>query len=184
MRALRGTELKRFMRGQERPKLDLVLVLEDVEDPVNVGSVFRIADAADAKLVLSGITPAPPHKLIEKIGRGKDRRVPWSTTDDLVAKLGELRSEGHTIFALELTDASVIYSEVEYPSKTVIVVGHEDHGVTKKTLAAVDRAIYIPMFGKGASLNVHVALSVATFEVIRRRTAMELARGANYASVS
>ncbi|MBI4817716.1 MAG: tRNA methyltransferase [Deltaproteobacteria bacterium] len=175
MRALRGTELKRFNREEPRPPLELVLALEDVEDPVNVGSAFRIADAANARLVLSGITPAPPHRLIEKIGRGKDRRVPWSKTEDLPTTLQSLRAEGFQLFALELTDESARYSEVEYPEKTVIVVGHEDHGVTKKTLAVVDRAIYIPMHGKGASLNVHVALAVASFEVVRRRAMNRLA---------
>ncbi|MBW7959175.1 MAG: tRNA methyltransferase, partial [Candidatus Promineofilum sp.] len=49
--------------------------------------------------------------------------------------------------------------------KTCLVVGHEDHGITKATLAACDSAVFLPMYGKGLSLNVHVALAVVLYHI-------------------
>lgn len=169
MRQLRGTELKRFVKGLRAPPGELVVVLHDVEDPVNVGSAFRIADAAGvARLELVGITPSPPHKLISKVGRGKDARVPYRYEKDITQVLSRLASEGFRVYAVELTDRSEPYESVDYPEKVALVLGHEDHGVTKKALELCHGAVYVPMYGKGASLNVHVAMGVVSFEVMRR----------------
>lgn len=169
MKQLRGTDLKRFVKAIKPPPGELVFCLHDVEDPVNVGSAFRIADAAGVRrMVLTGITPAPPHKLISKVGRGKDKRVSHTYVPDIEQALKSLAEEGFHRCAVELTDESVPYHEHVYPERTCLVVGHEDHGVTKKALALCDSSVYIPMYGKGSSLNVHVALGVVGFEVMRR----------------
>src|SRR5688572_14163405 len=157
------------MRQFERPATRLSFLLADVEDPVNVGSAFRIADACGVdEMVLSGITARPPHKLIGKVGRGKDKRVKWSYFEDALAAIDALKSDGWRIFALEITGEATPYFAAEWAPKTCIVVGHEDHGVTKKVLAACDQTVFVPMYGKGASLNVHVALGVLAFHVLHR----------------
>lgn len=167
MKALRGTELKRFLRRCERPQLELQILLADVEDPVNVGAAFRIADAIKVKsLIMTGITPTPPHRLIEKVGRSKDRRVPWRYEEDPLKAIAELREESYQIIALELTAEAQLHHRFEYADKVCLIVGHEDHGVTKRILEQVDAAVYIPMFGKGASLNVSVSLGVACFQML------------------
>ena len=72
MKQLRGKPLKDFLKGAERPDRELIFILQDVEDPVNVGSAFRIADAAGVRqLILTGISARPPHPLIRKVGRRK-----------------------------------------------------------------------------------------------------------------
>lgn len=160
------TEIKRFMRALERPALALSFLLQDVEDPVNVGAVFRVADALRVdEIVLTGISACPPHKLISKVGRGKERRVRWRYVEDVEAALGEVKARGYLVVAIEIAGESAPYDELEYPEKVCLVVGHEDHGVTRKALALADRTVFIPMYGKGASLNVHVALSVVAFHV-------------------
>jgi len=112
MAAQRKTEIKRFMRAQPRPRREIVLLLHDVEDPVNVGSAFRIADALKATaLVLSGITPRPPHRLISKVGRAKDRRVAWRAVDDVVETLAELRARDFELLAVEIAPGAVAYHE-------------------------------------------------------------------------
>lgn len=167
LRQLRGKPLTDFLRGVRRPDLDLVFVLQDVQDPVNVGSAFRIADAVGVtRMVLTGITTRPPHALIKKIGRGRDRRVPWDYQEDAAVALGALREDGYRAAAVEITGASVPYTEAEYGDRVALVVGHEDHGVTNRTLAACDLCVFLPMFGKGASLNVHVSLGVVAYHVI------------------
>jgi tRNA (guanosine-2'-O-)-methyltransferase len=78
------------------------------------------------------------------------------------------------VVAVELTDAAVPYFAYDFPRHTCLVVGHEDHGVTKRALARVDGAVFIPMFGKGASLNVHVALGVVAFHVLAHHARLEV----------
>lgn len=155
------------MRAVDRPRVKLTILLQDVEDPVNVGSAFRIADAAKAEeLVLTGISAQPPHPLITKVGRNKDKRVKYRYQQDVEAAMVALKADGWTLCAVEITPDAEPYYAVEWPEKTCIVVGHEDHGVTKKALAHCDRKIFIPMYGKGASLNVHVALAIVAFHAL------------------
>lgn len=171
MKPLRGTDLKRFLRKQERPARHLAILLQDVEDPVNVGSAFRIADALQVdEMVLTGITARPPHKLIDKVGRGKDRRVKWRHIPEPVEAVSTLKSEGWFVVAIELTEKATPYFATDYPEKVCLVVGHEDHGVTRRVLDASDAAVFIPMYGKGASLNVHVALGVVAFHALHAET--------------
>jgi tRNA (guanosine-2'-O-)-methyltransferase len=145
----------------------LVAVLQSVEYSYNVGSIFRMADGAGMKeLVLTGITPTPPNPTIEKVGRYKSLRVPWRYEKDAAVALEGLRREGYHTVAVELAEGSVPYHEYDYPEKTCLVVGHEDHGVTKATLAVCDAAVFVPMYGKGRSLNVAMALGVVVFHVL------------------
>ena len=166
----RKTDIKRMMRAFGAPPRSLAFLLQDIEDPVNVGAIFRIADACRVdQVVLSGITATPPHKLIDKVGRGKDKKIRWKHQPDPVAAALSLRDEGYAIHAVEITEDAAPYSDVDFPAKTCLVVGHEDHGVTKKLLAVCDAKVFIPMYGKGASLNVHVALAVVAFGALQRR---------------
>lgn len=156
-----------MMRALERPSVELMFLLQDVEDPVNVGSAFRIADAAGAKeILLCGIAAKPPHKLITKVGRAKDQRIKWQYFEDPLEALAAARTAGFTPYALEVSAEATPYHLVQYAPKTCIVVGHEDHGITKKMMAQIQERIFIPMYGKGASLNVHVALGVLAFHAL------------------
>lgn len=171
MKQLRGTPLKRFLRDLPPPPspVEMVVVCQSVGYPVNVGSVFRIADALDVKeVVLTGITPTPPHPTISKVGRDKDHRVPWRYVARPEDALQELRERSFWIAALELTDECQPYFAVDYPARLALVLGNEDHGVTRSCLALCDAAIYVPMYGKGHSLNVHVSLAVVGYHVLHR----------------
>ncbi len=170
MKPLIGTDLKRFLRNYKRshrPQRQVAALLQSVEYPVNVGSIFRTADAAGvAQLVLSGLTPTPPHPTIEKIGRYKSGGVPWRYEADPVVAARQLKEEGYQLVALELVQDAAPYHLYPYPQRTCLVVGHEDHGVTRATLAACDAAVFIPMYGKGRSLNVHTALGIVLFHIL------------------
>ena len=150
------------------------MVLENVEYPVNVGSIFRIADAARIEeLILTGITPTPPNPTIVKVGRNKHKNVHWRYEKEASKPIVELKAQGYRVFALEITEEASPYYEINWPAKTCLVVGNEDHSVTRATLALCDDAasshvrsgVFIPMWGKGLSLNVHVALAVVVFHI-------------------
>jgi tRNA G18 (ribose-2'-O)-methylase SpoU len=169
MKQLRGTDLKRFLRTLPPPPSprELVIVCQSVAYPVNVGSVFRIADALNVnEVVLAGITPTPPHPTISKVGRDKDRRVRWHYVERPESALKSLKDQGYWIAALEITDRCQPYYAVDYPSRIALVLGNEDHGVTRACLDLCDVALYVPMYGKGKSLNVHVSLAVIGYHLL------------------
>ena len=171
MKQLRGTPLKRFLRTLPVPPspVELVIVCQSVAYPVNVGSIFRIADALDAtEVVLSGITPTPPHPTISKVGRSKDERVPWRYVDRPETALKELRAQGFFLAALEITDRCSPYYATRYPDRVALVAGNEDHGVTRSCLALCDVAVFVPMYGKGKSLNVHISVAVVGYHLLHR----------------
>ena len=171
MKQLRGTPLKRFLRTLPPPRspTELVVVCQSVAYPVNVGSIFRLADALNvAEVVLTGITPAPPQPTIRKVGRNKDRVVPWRYVEQPETALRELRAREFWIGALEITDACQPYYAVDYPQRVALVVGNEDHGLTRACLALCDAAIFVPLYGKGKSLNVHVSLAVVGYHLLHR----------------
>jgi tRNA (guanosine-2'-O-)-methyltransferase len=171
MKQLRGTPLKRFWRALPPPRspTELTIVCQSVDYPVNVGSVFRIADALDAtEVVLTGSTPTPPHPTIGKVGRGADQRVPWRYVERPEAALEALKGNGLWIVALEVTDRCEPYYATDYPRRVALVLGNEDHGVTRACLELCDAAVFVPMYGKGRSLNVHVSLAVVGYHLLHR----------------
>lgn len=170
MSQLRGTALKRFLRDYRRahpPGRDLALVLQSVAYPVNVGSLFRIADAVRvSKMYLCGATPVPPNPTITKVGRGKHHKVKWyyeARTEDI---LMALKQEGYFICALEITECAAAYFEQDFPQRVCLVVGNEDHGVTRAALEKCDSSVFVPMYGQGRSLNVHVAAGVVLYHIL------------------
>lgn len=169
MKQLRGTELKRFLRDYRRahpPLHDIAILLQNVEYATNVGSIFRIADGCRAQeLILSGITPAPPNPTIAKVARDKMRRVPWRSVERPDEAVAALKADGYRICALELTDSAVSHVAYDYPSKICLVAGHEEHGIPGHTLRLCDDAIFVPMYGKGLSLNVAISLAVVCFHI-------------------
>ena len=170
MRPLIGTNLKRFLRDYRRankPDGTYAALLQSVEYPANVGSIFRIADGAGlAELVLTGITPTPPNPAIDKVARYKSLRIPWRYEQDALTAAQEMKAKGYSLVAIELAEDAVPYHTFSYPQQSCFIVGHEDHGVTKAVLAECDAAVFVPMYGKGLSLNVHVALAVVVYHAL------------------
>mgnify|MGYP000869684457 CR=1 FL=1 len=172
MKQLRGTPLKRFLRTLPPPPspTELAIVCQSVAYPVNVGSIFRIADALNAaEVLLTGITPAPPNPTIAKVARDKEQRVPWRYVARPEDALRELLDRGFWLAALEITEDARPYYDVDYPDRVALVLGNEDHGVTRSCLALCHAALYVPMYGKGKSLNVHVSLAVVGYHLLHRR---------------
>lgn len=170
MLSLRKVEVKRlFAEAAMRypPKAELVFVLQSLEDPLNVGSLFRIADACGVReMVFCGRTPTPPHEVIDRTSRGHDRRVPWRRVPPVEEALDGLRAEGYHLVALETAQGAHCYLDYPYPSRVALVLGNEDQGVYPGTLGRCDGAVYIPMYGKGPSLNVHVAAALVAYQAL------------------
>ena len=151
------------------PRLPIYALADNVRSLYNVGSMFRTADGAlIEKLILTGFTPHPPRKEIDKTALGATETVPWEYTADPVAAVRALKNRGVSICAVELTSSSRPYSSLtkaDFP--LCLVFGNEITGISKEVIDEADMALEIPMLGTKQSLNVAVAFGIVLFECAR-----------------
>ena len=170
MRPLKKVEVKRLFERTARDypsRVELAFLLQSLEDPLNVGSMFRIADACGAsELIFTGPTPTPPHEEIERTARGHERRVAWRYIGRIDEATTTLKAEGYHLVALETAQGAKCYLEYDYPKKVCLILGNETKGVYPQTLSFCDGAVYIPMYGKGPSMNVHVAGALVAYRAL------------------
>ena len=154
----------------QRNPIDLVILLQDWSDPYNVGGMFRVADACGAsELILTGKTPqVGDNPAIAVTSMGAHRRVSWRYIDRPLDACEELKAEGYTLVAVEVADEAEHYMTFDYPEKCCLVLGNEGAGVYGKIMKVCDAAVFVPMAGKGRSLNVHVAAALVAFEAMLR----------------
>ena len=151
-------------------KLPIRLLLSDVSDPLNVGGIFRLADALGVeKLHLAGATPVPPAPKIKRTARSTEKAVEWEYHADAVAAVRRLAAEGYAIVSLEVTTASqdVRTLSADPPRKICLVAGSENKGVQQELLDHSDYTVHIPMRGQNSSMNVSTACAIAITELTR-----------------
>jgi 23S rRNA (guanosine2251-2'-O)-methyltransferase len=159
-------------------RLPVSIWLDNVRSMYNVGAFFRTADGAGVeRLLLSGITARPPRSAIRKTALGAEERVAWEAVDDIVAKIGEFRSSGHEIAAIETSARAVDLFDWRPRYPVCVLFGHEVDGLPGKLLAACDTHVRIPMLGLKHSLNVASAGAIVMYELLRKyRLLMDEAR--------
>ncbi len=146
-----------------------VAVLEDIVDHTNVGAIFRGAAALGVEAVL--VTPRcadPFYRRSIRVSMGTVFQVPWTRIDPWPAGVEVLHEAGFTVAALALADDSIDLDVLakDPPERLAIVLGTEGDGLSRRTIAASDLAVGIPMAGEVDSLNVAAASAVA-FYVLR-----------------
>ena len=158
-----------------QPRLPISAIIDSVRSLYNVGSIFRSSDGAlIERLYLTGFTPHPPRKEIEKTALGATKTVPWEYHKDPKELLLKLKEQKIKICILELTTKSKPYYSVKRSDFPVcVVVGNEITGVSKELIEAADMGIEIPMFGNKQSLNVAVAYGIVLFDFVRILTSPE-----------
>lgn len=152
-------------------KKPIYIVLDNVLDTYNVGSIFRLADAVAAeKVILCGGTEIPPHTRIKKASINTTEWVSWSYASTAVKVIHELKTQNSKlqVVAIEQSKKSVPYHKAEYRFPIALVVGNETYGVSKEALALADQIVEIPMWGVNKSLNVMVSLGIVLFEAMKR----------------
>lgn len=188
MRKLTHDEISRQRvpreRIQESQRLPIYAMLDNIRSLYNVGSIFRTSDGASVqKLFLSGYTPHPPRKEIDKTSLGATETVPWEYHRTAEECLLAVRQTRATLCVLEHTTGSIPYYQVTTEDFPIcLVVGNEITGVSPDVVAAADLALEIPMFGMKQSLNAAVAYGIALFELVRIWN-MSNQRGSSPASV-
>ncbi|MCU0452194.1 MAG: RNA methyltransferase [Bacteroidetes bacterium] len=166
MRKLTFDEIQHRRRPSEaglKPRLPVRAILNNVRSIYNVGSIFRSADAFWLEeLILTGYTPRPPRREIDKTALGATKTVPWSYIQDPSEAVRRCRVEGWEVWAVEQTTHSVpLPVEISSGRKIALVFGNEVSGIDGAVLESCDRAVEIPMHGTKHSLNVAVAFGIA-----------------------
>ena len=143
-----------FQRAEENHELPFVLILDELEDPHNVGALIRTADAA-------GIHGA-------KSSAGAIEHVPIVRIGNLRDTLVDLKNRGLWIIGADM-DGEKFYDEVDLKIPLAIVIGNEGHGLRRLTRENCDIIVKIPMRGKINSLNASVAGALLMYESLRQK---------------
>lgn len=144
-------------------KLPVTVVLDNVRSEMNVGSVFRTADAfLVERICLCGITPQPPKAEIHKTALGAEESVTWQYYPATLAAVEQLKAEGYTICSIEQVHDSVGLDQfaVEQGHKLAIVFGNEVKGVSQEVVDVSDLCIEIPQHGTKHSLNISCCAAI------------------------
>jgi 23S rRNA (guanosine2251-2'-O)-methyltransferase len=154
---------------QVLPHARLLIVLDGVEDPHNLGAIIRTAQAAGANAVIvpdrraAGLT-----ETVAKAAAGALEHLPVVRVGNVNQTLEDLKKRDFWIYGLDERGGQ-LYTEIEYAQPTVFVMGGEGHGLHELVKKHCDVLVRIPMAGAIASLNVSVAAGVVLFEWRRRQ---------------
>jgi 23S rRNA (guanosine2251-2'-O)-methyltransferase len=147
----------------------LVLVLDGVTDPHNLGACLRSADAAGVTaVVVPRDKSADLNATVRKVACGAAEAVPFVRVTNLARTLGALKEQGVWLFGTAGEADQSLY-DVDLTGNVALVMGGEGDGLRRLTREQCDHLVYLPMAGSVASLNVSVATGVCLFEAIRQR---------------
>ncbi len=172
MRKLRMSELNRLSVEdfKKTEKFPFRIALDEVRSTLNVGSVFRTADAFKCeKIYLGGLSPTP-NKEMNKTALGATDAVEWESCPEGLAHLVKLKKEGFQIWCVEQCEGSIPLQAwtPDLQQKQVFVFGNEVSGVSDELLAICDGAIEIPQFGTKHSLNISVSAGILIWDYIKK----------------
>lgn len=152
-------------------KNPITIILDNVLDTYNVGSIFRLADAVAAeKVILCGQTLTPPNSRIKKASINTTGWVNWEYKTSAKEAIEELKSQEPMtkIIIVEQDKRSKPFYEVKYELPLAIVVGNETYGVNREVLDMADTIVELPMWGVNKSLNVMVSCGIILYEIMKQ----------------
>jgi 23S rRNA (guanosine2251-2'-O)-methyltransferase len=153
----------------KRQKYSLLVVLDGVEDPHNLGAILRTADAAGANGVIiperraAGVTGT-----VTKASAGASEHLPIAKVTNIARTLEELKSKNLWTVGLD-ERGSQSYESLDYKMDCAVVLGAEGKGLHDLVAKKCDFLVSIPMLGKVSSLNVSVAAGIVLYEIVRQR---------------
>lgn len=152
--------------GKPQPFL---LMLEDLQDPGNVGTIFRTAEGAGVDgIILSANCVDVYNPKAVRAAMGSMWRVPFLYTDDLLEVIEKMKKANITTYAAHL-DGDGMYDQEDYQRGCAFLIGNEGNGLSDKLTKAAEKLIKIPMEGKVESLNAAIATAILVYEGARQR---------------
>jgi 23S rRNA (guanosine2251-2'-O)-methyltransferase len=152
--------------GDKKP---LLLILDGVTDPHNLGACLRVADGAGADaIIVPKDRSAQLNTTVSKVASGAAETMPFVAVTNLARSMRELQEAGVWLIGTS-DDAEKTLYEVDLTGPVAIVMGAEGEGMRRLTKETCDELVSIPMFGGVESLNVSVASGVCLYEATRQR---------------
>ncbi len=167
--SFRYFQIEDIIAEAKKTEYPLILVLEEIQDPHNLGALIRSAECAGVKGVLvTKNNSAPLTETAIKASAGAAERLKICKIDNIQRAFEALKKEGFWVTGTHLnTDKN--YTDVDYKGPIALVMGNEEKGLRKLTSENCDFLVKIPMLGEIQSLNVSVAGGVLLFEILRQR---------------
>ena len=154
--------LEKFINKSKNLTKSIVIMLDNIEDPHNLGAILRIADAFKVDAVIFkkahqvGLT-----ETVAKVSTGAINYIDCVEVSNLSKALKELKNVGYWAYATDM-DGEQAYNQVNYADKSVIIIGSEGFGISRLVKENSDVLIQIPMFGHVNSLNASTACAIVT----------------------
>lgn len=147
----------------------IILILDEIEDPRNLGAILRVADAGGADgIILQRYRQAGISSEVIKSSAGAYEYVDIAEENNIKYAINSLKDEGFTIIGAEATGENSLW-DTDMRGRIGVVIGSEGRGLRKTVLGMCDEIVFIPMMGNVNSLNVAVACGIIIFEALRQR---------------
>ena len=148
---------------------DFFIILDTLQDPGNMGTIFRTAEAAGVKGIIMNRNCVDIYSpKVVRATMGAMFRMPFLICDDLCAEIKNMKSRGVRIYAAHLKGEKNHF-EFDYSGPTAFMIGNEGNGLSDEIAALADSYLRIPMMGETESLNAAVAATVLMYETLRQR---------------
>ena len=165
----RFPSLYKILSIAKKSTLPLILILDEIQDPHNVGAILRSAECCGVDgVILTKHNSATITSTVTKVSAGATEHLKICQVNNLSQTIDELKEKGFWIVGSSLENAKN-FTEVDYKIPIALIVGNEEKGIRKLTASKCDFLIKIPMSGKIQSLNVSVATGILLFEILRQR---------------
>lgn len=152
-------------------QVPLVVLLDEVTDPYNLGAVLRTSDATGVQgVIIPKRRAVPLTGVVAKASAGALEHVPVARVANLVQAIDRLKADGYWIVGTSLGEGTTDFRAVDYTGKTAVVIGAEGQGLSRLVAEHCDFLVAIPMLGHLQSLNASVAAGVLLYEIVRQRS--------------
>jgi 23S rRNA (guanosine2251-2'-O)-methyltransferase len=155
--------------AEERSEAPFVLLLDEIEDPHNLGALIRTAECAGVHgVVIPKHHAASVNQTVSKTSAGASEHVPVAKVTNIVATLDEMKQKGIWVVGTD-SEADKLYTEIDYSSPIALVIGNEGKGIRQLVKEKCDFVVKIPLFGKIESLNASVSGAIIMYEIAKKR---------------
>ncbi len=159
--------------AKKRAEQPLLLVLDEIEDPQNLGALIRTADCAGVHgVIIPKHHSASINETVTKTSAGATAHMPVARVTNIVQTIGELKEHGLWIIGTD-AEAGSLFTSVDYRGAVALVIGNEGKGIRRLVKEKCDFLVKIPMYGKIESLNASVSGALLMFEAARMRHPQE-----------
>jgi 23S rRNA (guanosine2251-2'-O)-methyltransferase len=157
-------------KANEQGKRGFIVILDEIEDPRNLGALVRTAECAGVQgIIIPKHHSAPVSPAAVKASAGATEHIAIAEVTNVVNTIDGLKKEGYWVVGLD-AEGNKEYTALDYSSPTALVVGNEGRGIRRLVREHCDHLVRIPLRGKIRSLNASVAGALAMYEVVRQRS--------------